>query len=111
MDKRVLDFDPITKICTWFSYDDTSDTTTISYTGGLSKEKADLSQKLQNDTEYTKKGLKKEAVHYAHISDDQLLRWHCQGINIKDTKTLFAMVNKPEYSKLKTTTLVHKPRG
>lgn len=111
MDKRLLSVDPITKVMTWFSYDDSTDETIVSYTGGDAKEKADASQKLQNDADYTKKGIKNEFVHYAHISDEQLLRWHCQGVNIRDTKELFKMVNKPEYSKLKTTTLMHKPKG
>lgn len=111
MDKRVLEVDPITKIITWFSYDDETDTTIISYTGGDAKEKAEHSQRLQNDEEYTKKGLKNDMVHYAHISDEQLLRWHCMGVDIKDTKELFRMVNKPEYRKLKTTNLIHRPKG
>lgn len=110
MTKRLLEVDPITKVASWFEYDETTDKTTISYTGGDAAEKAEISQKLQNDADYTKQGLKKEFVHYAHISDAQLLRWHCEGIDIKDTKQLFAMVNKPEYQKLKTTNLVHKAK-
>jgi hypothetical protein len=111
MDKRVLDYDPLSKVCTWFEYNDATDETTISYTGGDAKEKSETSQMLQNDENYTRQGMKNEFVHYAHISDAQLLRWHCEGIDIKDHKQLFAMVNKPEYRKLKTTTLVHKPKG
>jgi hypothetical protein len=110
MTKRVLEVDPLTKIVTWFEYNDATDETTISYTGGDALEKAEVSQRLQNDDAYTRKGLKNEFVHYAHISDAQLLRWHCEGIDIKDTKQLFAMVNKPEYQKLKTTSLVHKAK-
>jgi hypothetical protein len=111
MDKRVLDYDPLSKVITWFAYDDDTDTTYIEYTGGDARQKAEQSQTLQNDENYTKIGLKNSMVHYAHISDEQLLRWHCMGIDIKDKSELFRMVNKPEYSKLKTTTLVHKPKG
>jgi len=111
MEKRVLEVDPITKIITWFSYDDATDTTYISYTGGDAKEKAEHSKALKNNEEYTRKGMKNDMVHYAHISDEMLLRWHCMGINIRDKKELFRMVDKPEYSNLKTTTLVHKPKG
>lgn len=111
MDKRLLDYDPVTNICSWFTYDDATDETTISYTGGLAKQQAEVSQALKNDDAYTRKGMKNDMVHYAHITDDMLIRWHCMGINIKDTKELFRMVNKPEYAKLKTTNIVHKPKG
>lgn len=111
MDKRILSVDPITKVITWFDYDHDNDTTIISYSGGTAKEDADASHKLQNDESYTKQGLKNEMVHYAHISDEQLLRWHCEGVDIRDTTALFQMVNKPEYRNLKTTTIMHRPKG
>lgn len=111
MAKQFFNYDPDTNITTWHEYFADTDETILSYTGGFAKSEAEASQTLKNDEDYTRKGMKKDMVHYAHISDEQLLKWHIEGINIKDTSELFRMVNKPEFSKLKTTTIYHKPKG
>jgi hypothetical protein len=47
-------------------------------------------------------------AQYAHIPDSVLVTWKSMGVDINDSKELFRMVNKPEYSYLKTTTKFHK---
>ena len=111
MSKRLLDIDPVTKIASWFEYDDLTDDTTISYTGGDLDAQVEASKDLQNDDEYTRKGMKNDALHYAHIPDMILLKWKFEGVDITNKKELFRKVNEPEYSYLKTTKLVHKAKG
>lgn len=111
MTKRLLSYDDFTKISTWFNYDDAKDETTLSYTGGDVEKHVEASRSLQDDEEYTRKGMKNEVLHYAHIPPSILMRWAIQGVNVDDHNALFAMVNKPEYAYLKTTTLYHKAKA
>jgi hypothetical protein len=111
MTKRLLAYDDFTKISTWFSYDAAKDETTLSYTGGDVDKHVEASRSLQNDEEYTRKGMKNEVLHYAHIPPSILMKWSILGVNVDDHNALFAMVNKPEYAYLKTTTLYHKAKA
>lgn len=110
MSRRFLEHDPYTGLTQYFHYDELTDEThieTVQDSAQLNKE-IDASRDLQNDDDYTRKGMKAEMLHYAHIPAGVLMNWHAQGIDINDRKTLIKMVNKPEYSYLKTTRLQHK---
>lgn len=110
MSRRLLDYDRFSGLTQYFHYDELTDETTIETVqdeGRLNRE-VDASRSLQNDEDYTRKGMKNDMLHYAHIPDGVLMAWFAQGIDIKDRKELIRMVNKPEYSYLKTTRLIHK---
>lgn len=68
----------------------------------------EASKELAKNDEHWDAGVKKEMVHYAHIPDAVLFKWHCEGIDIKDNKALLAMVNKREWAYLKNTTKHHE---
>ena len=107
---KLLEHDKWSGITTYFDYDPLTDTTTLKHVGDVTNQ-IEASKTLQNDAEYTKKQLKQDQLHYAHIPDAILLQWHGMGVNIKDSQALFEMVNKPEWSYLKTTTLHHKAKS
>jgi hypothetical protein len=110
MDKRLLDFDPFTGLITYHYYDETTDEShleTIQAESQLNKE-LEATKELKNDEEYTRKGMKDDMLHYAHIPSGVLMEWFAKGVDIKDRKELIKWVNKPEYAYLKTTTMVHR---
>lgn len=106
--ERLLEYDPYTGIKTYFSSDgkDLMDWT-FRYEFDDQAHHIDFSKALQNDPDYWKQGVKNDKAHYAHIPDAILLKWHTEGVNINDPQALFEMVNKREYSYLKTTNKVH----
>jgi len=110
MHRRLLDYDEFTGLMTYHHYDELTDEShieTIQTSEQLNKE-LEASKELQNDTEYTRKGMKDDMLHYAHIPSGVLMEWFAKGVDIKDRKELIKMVNKPEYAYLKTTTMVHR---
>lgn len=98
--------DPISGISRWMDYDPLTDTTTEHAEQYIGHE-VEASKQLQNDPEYWKKGVKDEMAHYCHIPAIILEKWALMGVDINDTESLVKMVNKPEYSYLKTTTARH----
>lgn len=108
--KRLLEHDSFTGLTQYIHYDELTDETHIETVQDETRLNAELdaSRSLQNDDDYTRKGMKAEMLHYAHIPSGVLMEWHSKGIDINDRKTLIKMVNKPEYSYLKTTRLIHK---
>lgn len=110
MDKRLLNYDEFTGLMTYHHYDELTDEShieTIQTDFQLNRE-LEAAKELKNDDTYTRKGMKDEMLHYAHIPSGVLMEWYAKGIDIKDRKELLKMVNKPEYAYLKTTTLVHR---
>ena len=110
MDKRLLDYDPFTGLIQYHHYDEMTDEShieTVQTHHQLNKE-LEATKELKNDENYTRKGMKNDMLHYAHIPAGVLHDWHAMGVNINDRKELIRMVNKPEYAYLKTTTLVHR---
>ena len=114
MSKRLLSTDPVTGLMTWHEYDAATDETTISYsadsTSILERNKA-----LQNDTDFSKKGIKQEFWKYAEIPVEVQLDWLInKGVDIANrdhAKKMFELVNSPEYKYLKTTAGYHRPKG
>jgi hypothetical protein len=71
----------------------------------------EASKQLQNDPDHWKNGVEQEQVHYAHIPDAILFKWHCEGVDIKDNSALFSMVNNPDWSYLKCVDKSHVAKG
>lgn len=106
MGRRLLEYDPFSGISTYFHYDESTDETHLETVGDATAE-VEASTSLRNDTDYTRKGMKNDMLHYGHVPDVVLMKWHSMGVDIKDVKELIKMINKPEWRYLKTTTLNH----
>lgn len=106
--ERLFDFDPVTGTKTYFSSGGKYGTEWAFRTefADLAPE-VDASRELQKDDDHWKKGVKESFLHYAHIPDPILLKWHIAGVDINDPKELTRMVNRPEWSYLKCTGKVH----
>lgn len=114
MEKRLLFTDPITGLMTWHEYDALTDETHISYSAD-SKPVIERNKAVQNDTEYSKKGIKQEFWKYAEIPVEVQLDWLInKGVDIANrdhAKKMFQLLNDPEYRYLKTTSGYHRPKG
>ena len=97
-------------ITRWCQYDPVTDTL-YEWAEADVEPQIEASRQLQNDTDYWKQGVKREMAHYAHIPNILLEKWANEGVDIRDSSALFAMVNKPEYAYLKTTAKVHIARS
>lgn len=106
MARRLLDYNPFNGLSTYFHYDESTDETHIETVGDSTAE-VEAATQLRNNEDYTRKGMKNDFLHYAHITDAVLMKWHSMGVDIKDSKELIKMVNKPEWRYLKTTNLNH----
>ena len=113
MSKRLLHTDPLTGLMTWHDYDPVSGDTTIGYTAD-SKPILERNKVLQNDSDYSKKGIKQEFWKYAEIPVQVQLDWMInKGVDITNrdhAKKMFALLNDPEYKYLKTTAGYHRPK-
>lgn len=67
----------------------------------------DASRELAKNDDHWKKGVKNGQLHYAHIPPAILFKWHCEGVDIKDTSALFGMVDKPQWGYLKCVAKIH----
>ena len=110
MSKRLVEYDPITKVTTYSDYNQGTDTLTISTEQDVT-DILEWNKKLQNDADYTKKGIKGEMWHYASIPNVIIEKWlNEDGFNIFDKnneKALFRKLNSPEYKYLKVTEKTH----
>jgi hypothetical protein len=111
--KRVLDYDPYTGVTTFFDYDHATDTTVVGHEQDVSL-LLDVNKAMQNDTEYSRKGIKNEWWHYASIPAIIIQKWRDEfGIDVfnKDhVKAVYKKLNDPEYRYLKTTAGFHMPK-
>jgi len=110
LQERLFEVDPLTGIKTFISFGDKGEWQ-FRYEFPDIQNEIDISKSLQNDPDHWKKGVKNDVVHYAHIPDPILLKWHCEGVDIRDNKALFEMVNKPEWSYLKCVDKIHVAKG
>lgn len=112
--KKFLEFDAFSGIESIFHYDEQKDTFSIEHRMADVEPQLDCAQALANDSDYTKAGMKREWLHYAHIPDIVMLKWlYEKGVNLynkNDAKKVWSLVNDPEYRKLKTTHLKHEPK-
>ena len=112
MSKRILDYDPQTGVTEYFEYDSLSDTTTLSRHQDV-ESVLEGNKTLQNDTDYTKKGIKGSFWHYANIPLITIEKWlNEEGIDVfnkNHERKVFQKLNSPEYRFLKTTHKTHLP--
>lgn len=107
MTKRVVDYDPYTRITTTFDY--TPDGMVI-----LGEEHQDIAplldfnKRLANDDSYTKQGIKDSWWHCASIPPILIAKWKYElGVDVYNKhhiKAVKKLLNQPEYKYLKTTT-------
>ena len=110
--ERLLDYDPYTGIKTYFSsHGKGLNDWTYRYEFRDADPLLDSNLAKRNDPDLWRQRVKGGRVEYAHITDDILLKWHIMGVNINDKEELFKMVNRPEWSYLKTTNKVHVSHG
>ena len=111
MGKRIVDYDPMTGVTTTFDYDHSTDKTIIGYEQDVSL-LLDANKALQNDEEYSKKGIKDGWWHYASYPAIIIEKWMTEyGVNVFDKdhkKKVLELTNRPEYRYLKTTTKMHR---
>ena len=109
MTRRVLDYDPLTGVTTYFDYT-SEDQMVITHSQDVTTV-LDGTQAMRNDEDYSRKGIKQDQWHYARIPDTvamEMLTKH--GVNIMKTPIDWPSVLKlinTEYPYLKVTTKHH----
>ena len=109
MTRRILDYDPEARITTYHEYDDQTDKSHIIEVQDI-EPFLKRAQALRNDDEYTKKGIKNELWHYAHIPNiivEKMLRE--DGVNVFEKgqeKEVLRLLNT-KYAKVKATRKKH----
>lgn len=89
---RFLGKDPLTGLTEWFDYDPLTKQSTI-YTEGDTDDSVEWTKALQNDEDYSKKGMKKEFWHYATIPAALYHKWTVEGLDWNDTKAIIKKIN------------------
>jgi hypothetical protein len=106
--KEVLDFNPLTGETTRFESD--GEKFRIVQYQDISPI-LDGNKRLAADESHSRKGIKNDMWHYATIPNTVALKWKQEkGVDIfnpEHRKKMFKLLNDPEYSYLKTTTLKH----
>jgi hypothetical protein len=112
MTKRLLDFNPLSGESVWFQYDHSIDSMTITHEQDVSKH-LDMAHARATDANYTRKGIKNDLWHYAHVPNATILKMKQEdGVDLfdkNDAKRVFELLNT-KYKRLKTTEKVHVPR-
>lgn len=110
--KRILDADPLTGVTVTMNMGNDG-TFSVTHEQDVSAV-LDYNKALANDTDATRKGMRKGLWHYAKIPAVVQMEWlHKHGVDIgnKDhSKAMFRLLNDPQYRYLKTTTKTHTPR-
>lgn len=111
MAKRIVDYDPVFGVTTYFDYDAASDTTIVGTEQDVSI-LLDENKRLQNDDGVWKQGVKNSWAMYARYPAVIIQKWLNEyGVNVFDenhSKKVFELTNRPEYRYLKTTTKMHR---
>jgi len=113
MSSRILSRDKETGLTEIAHYDPVTDNMVIETRQDV-QAALDYAQRLRNENEYTRKGMKEEWLHYAHLTDSMILKLRVEhGLNIFNKDHLKACYRKINelYPKLKTTEMVHNPKG
>ena len=108
--KRLLDHNPQTGLTEIFHYNEQTDTSTIEVVQDVSGI-MDAAQKLRNDPNYSKDGIKKDWWHLAHIPDLIILKMKYEdGVDVYDRNDWQAVgrLLDTKYSNFKTTSGKHK---
>lgn len=112
--RRLFDYDPISGMTTWFTYDPDTKTSVLQYEQDCAPT-LDVTKAMQKDADYSKRGIKRDWWHYGHFPDAIIVKMLTEeGINIysgdpEHIARAFAYINRPEYRYLKTTEGNHQP--
>lgn len=112
MSREFFDYDPLTGITEYFHFDPMTKQTTIESVQDVSPI-LDVNKDMANDTDYTQKGIKGGAWHYASIPTVVQLRWLNEygsenwPLKPGNEKLLFSLLNHPDWRYLKTTGKIH----
>jgi hypothetical protein len=110
MTKRVLDYDPLTGVTTYFEYDALTDRMLLTDVQDVNPILDEVTS-LRNNDEYSKRGIKDDMWHYARLPMTVLMEIESKhGVKCMtgrvDWKGLFRVINQ-HYPNLKATTKVH----
>lgn len=112
MSKRVLDHNPLSGETVWFEYEKHSDRMTITHSQEVTPNLA-LAHGLAVHDDYSKRGMKNDMWHYAHVPNSVILEMKSKhGVDFfdkNDAKRVFQLLNT-EYKRFKTTDKHHAPR-
>jgi hypothetical protein len=112
MSKRLLDFNPLSGEKVWFQYDESIDSMTITHEQDV-EDHLKVAHARAIDDNYTRKGMKNDLLHYAHVPNTVILKMKQEdGVDLfekNDAKRVFELLNT-KYKRLKTTTKNHVPR-
>jgi hypothetical protein len=113
MTKRLLDFNPLSGEAVWFQYDQHSDQMTVTHEQDVSRH-LDYAHERSADGNYTRKGIKNDVWHYAHVPNVVIMEMKSKhGVDFFDknhAKRVFELLNT-EYKHCKTTDRTHNVRG
>lgn len=108
--KRLLDHNPVTGLTEIFHYNESTDVSTIEVRQDVSGA-LELAKAMRNDEEYSKKGIKEDWWHLAHIPDSIILKMKFEdGVDVYDRNDWKAVgrLLDTKYSNFKTTSGKHK---
>lgn len=106
--EKLIDYDPINGVKTFGSSAGRyGETWAIRHEFDDVSPEVDASRELAKDQDHWKNGVKNSWLHYAHIPDALLLKWHTEGIDINNPSELTRMVNRAEYAYLRCTPKIH----
>lgn len=113
MTKRLLDFNPLSGEKVWFEYDQAIDSMTIKHEQDVSKH-LDIAHARMIDDNYTRKGIKNDMLHYAHLPNIVIMKMLAEdGVDVaskNDEKRVFELLNT-KYKRFKTTNKIHNVRS
>ncbi len=108
--KKLLDYNPLTGESVTFEANAIEGKMRITHEQDVSAI-IDGNKRLANNVDFSRRGIKNDMWHYATIPNVVAMKWlNEKGVDIfnKDhRKKVFALLNDPEYTYLKTTTLTH----
>lgn len=102
--KRLLDYDPLTGITQYHHYDELTKVSTIETIQDM-EPFIEMAKDLQNDSEYSKKGMKNEWWHAATIPVLIQEQWMKEGIDLYNKDhwpKVKAKLNSPDWRYLRT---------
>ena len=108
---RPFSYDPMTGLTTSFDYDEDTDTAILKYEQDA-EPSLEVTKALQNNTDYTRHGIKNEFWHYASIPVGIQMKWLIEdGIDVYDNNdwpAVMRKLNDPDYRHLKATAKFHE---
>jgi hypothetical protein len=111
--KRLLDYDHLTEVQTWFEHDELTDVTTISQVQDV-EPFLEVAKILRNDDGYTREGMKKSFVHFAilpiMIQQKMMTEDGIDPLKTEHQQAAFKLIQE-KYPAFKVTNIRHRPKG